>query len=397
MLFLAALPPAFVLTAHFAPAHMAAAWAMLSAAALLACLCIALPGRRRTPVSLLAAALLCLLGVLLLPLRAQPLLAAMPIAAACLMLCALPLAGRAITGVAPVFYFGGIGSHLFVHAVIHFTHGAVRARYDALAPALTAALLVYLLLLFLSLNSISLDNATMARCRLPASMRRVNRLLTIGFLVLAAGLASLPAAARLIGLGMRAAKKICQLAGTLVTWLLGDAPASMGGGMPGNPMFLSGAEVTPEEPSLFSVLFEKFVTALALVIMVAGTLIILRFLLRRLYALSLRTIARLKAYAAAVSEDYEDEITDTREDGASSYGTRIRHRFAPSPMPDEPAARIRWRYARLLARNGAWPGSATARENLPQDAAAIYERARYSQSPVTQADAEQFNSVVRRL
>lgn len=398
MLFLAALPPALVLAARFAADHLPAAWTLLGAAALLACLLIALPGKMRRLSSLIAAASLFALAALVLPLGAQPPLAAMPLAAACLMLASLPLAGRSITGVAPMFYLAGILSHLFIHAVIHFTRGDVRVRYDALAPALLCALLVYLLLLLFSLNSISLDNATMARCRLPASMRRANTLLTVGFLAIAVGIAALPAAARLIDAGIRAMREIIRLIGVFVTWLLGEPPSSMGGGGPMGKMDMMIGTIPAEEPSLFSILFEKFVTAAALIAIAFGLLLLLRFLLRRLYALSLRVIAHLQTYASAISDDYEDEITDTREDGSSiSYGTRIRRRFAASPEPDEPAAHIRWRYARLLRRQKDWADSSTARENLPQDAAALYERARYSDLPVNKEDAGLFDSAVRRL
>lgn len=397
MLFLAALPPALALTARFAADYLPAAWALLAASAAFACLCIAMPGKRRRPASLLAAALLFALGTRLLPLGAQPPLLLMPLAAAALMLSSLPLAGRAITGVSPAFYIGGVISHLLVHAVIHFSRGAVRIRYDALTPALLAALLLYLLLLLLSLNSISLDNATMARCRLPASMRRINTLLTLGFLILSAGISALPAAARLIAAVVRSVREIVRLIGAFVTWMLGDAPVSMGGGAPQEPMDMLAVAGPAKEPSLFAVLFEKLVTFVALLILIAGIFIILRFLLKKLYAISLRALARLRAYAAAVSEDYEDEITDTRFDGSSaSFSTRVRRRFAATPMPAEPTARIRWRYARLLRRNCGWADSSTARENLSAEAAALYERARYSDLPVMHEDAKRFEEYLTR-
>ena len=37
-----------------------------------------------------------------------------------------------------------------------------------------------------------------------------------------------------------------------------------------------------------------------------------------------------------------------------------------------------------------WGDQSTARENLPKDAAQIYEKARYSEHTLSQQDAEQF-------
>ena len=149
---------------------------------------------------------------------------------------------------------------------------------------------------------------------------------------------------------------------------------------------------------VFSLLMEKLVTALAVAAFVFGLFIILRFLLRRALILARRLLARLRAYAAVVSDDYSDEITDTRsEDGRrDEYLRRRRGRRTSSPAPSAPGARIRWRYARLLAR-GKWASSSTARENLPQEAAALYERARYSDLPVSKEDADRFDASILHL
>ena len=62
-----------------------------------------------------------------------------------------------------------------------------------------------------------------------------------------------------------------------------------------------------------------------------------------------------------------------------------------------PGERIRVRYARLMDRKPQWSESSTARENLPGDAAALYERARYSEHEMTRRDEKDFDERVRKI
>jgi len=397
MLFLAALPLLLLPVCQYAPDALSAAAALFAAAAFCCMLCAAIPGRFRGVCALLFTAVLFASGAALLPLSRQPALILLPVFASAVMLLSLPLVGRTVSDTPPVFYLTGIASHLFAQAVIRGTHGEARTLLDALQPALTAAFTAYLLLLLLSLNGISLENATMARCPLPASMRRANTLLTLSFLALSVCIASLPLALRLLLTCRNMLLAALRAAAALIACLLPAAPPAGGGtGTPMTPFILPGDEYA--KPSLLFVVMERLMTVLTYLVLVAGTLLLIR-LLALLFLRVVRIIAaRLAQYSAAVSADYVDEITDTREESgrSESYAVRIKKRLIPAPAPDEPGARIRWRYARLLARRS-WADSSTARENLPEGAAALYERARYSDLPVGTADAEQFDQQVRKV
>ena len=103
-------------------------------------------------------------------------------------------------------------------------------------------------------------------------------------------------------------------------------------------------------------------------------------------------------YSAAVSEDYEDEVTSTREDDAEreSMLSRLR-RFAPEDERGLDATqRVRSRY-RGLKRRKQWETSSTARETLPEEAASLYERARYSGETLSEEEAERFRNVTKKL
>jgi len=395
MLYLACLPPVLLLSVFRFPGSLPAAWALLLLSFALCALCVALPGRLRKIAAAVCAAALLMTGAALLPLRAQPVLLVLPAACAAALLLALPFAARTVADTPPAFYLSGLLAQLLSYAFIRLSYNPQGMR---LLPVLTAAFAVYLLLLLLSLNRISLDNATMARCPLPASMRRANTLLTLAFLLLSLLAASLPLMVRLLIACRNLIFGALRMAFVWLSRLLPDAPGAgggMGAGIPQMPV----AEAVYEEPSFFSLLFERFMLIVTYLVLIAGTLLLIRLLIR----LALRAVriiaARLARYSAAVSGDYIDEITDTREeDGRSqSYALRAIRRFTPSAAPEEAAARIRWRYARLLHRSRSWADSSTARENLPAEAAALYERARYSDLPVTTEDAARFDEQVRKL
>jgi hypothetical protein len=121
-------------------------------------------------------------------------------------------------------------------------------------------------------------------------------------------------------------------------------------------------------------------------------------LLRRLFGLLWQKLSR---YGNAAVKDYEDEVTDTRDDGeyrSTGLMQRLRTRLARA---DEsrmtPAQRVRYRYLRLRNRHSDWLPAHTARETLPPEAACLYERARYGGQALSDAEAEQFREETRRL
>ena len=104
-------------------------------------------------------------------------------------------------------------------------------------------------------------------------------------------------------------------------------------------------------------------------------------------------IAMVDTAVNAQTDDYEDEITDTRHDGQAETrkGSKEKKpKVSESNMT--PSQRIRYRYRRLAKKHPEWQDHNTARENLPEMPAELYERARYSDHPVTQEEAERFKT-----
>jgi hypothetical protein len=129
------------------------------------------------------------------------------------------------------------------------------------------------------------------------------------------------------------------------------------------------------------------------VVIVAG--VVLYFALRRLLEMlkdGWRLLGKwLETASSTQHDDYIDEISDTRDDATVAVRKKRRDPILP-PRNMTPNQKIRYRYKRLLIKHPEWKQYYTARENLPEEAAKLYERARYSTHPITGEEAEQFQS-----
>ena len=258
------------------------------------------------------------------------------------------------------------------------------------ALLLKAGFLGFLLLTVLGLNRGSMNNASGDKRSVTGAMRRKNVWMTLGIFGLAVAASFIPYIYDWI-------RKAVIWAVAILLWLLAHlfpeqkAAGSSGGG-DGD---LSG--LLPQDdtsPSLFMQILEKVLIVAVCLLLLAlvgyvgyKLFLLIRKLLRKLWA-------ALERYAQTVSEDYVDEITDTRETGE---GSRSRLRFGSTrpkaPKGGTPEEQIRYRYRLLLWKHPEWSKGTTAREKLPQEAAEIYERARYSQHPVTEEEAEAFQAM----
>jgi len=397
LLLLSVMPAALASLCIHAPKALLSSYILFAAYVLLSGVCVAMPGAKRLPAAIVSCVLLIALSFGVLAIRAYPLFLLLPSALGALLLYSLPLAVRQYESeVPPYIYVIGIGVHVVFQFLHHyFIRISGSSPYEPAARALTLSLILYIVLLLLSLNRISLDNASLARHRLPASMRLFNTILTLCFTAICLILAALPSVVLAVHSLWRA---ITGIIVHLSSWLLSflpDAPdlGGMGGGSMGG---LPAVPMEEVPTSAFAQLMQKAATILSMAILVCGSLFLCYLLARQLLRLFRHLSRRLRTYMATASSEYDDEITDTREDGAQRE-TRflLKTRRRAEQAPDTPAGRVRFAYARLLRRRPQWTASSTARENLPASAAEIYERARYSRHPVTTQDAQHFDAQIR--
>lgn len=93
-------------------------------------------------------------------------------------------------------------------------------------------------------------------------------------------------------------------------------------------------------------------------------------------------------------DDYIDEITDTRKTADGMWASKHKHQMVNRrKLP--PNQKIRSRYYRLRVKHQ-WGNDTTARENLPDAAALLYEKIRYSDYIATEQDVSLFFAHTRR-
>lgn len=95
-------------------------------------------------------------------------------------------------------------------------------------------------------------------------------------------------------------------------------------------------------------------------------------------------------------EDFSDELSRApkKKQGADDKESSVDRRKRIFGRMT-PAEKIRYRYG-VIAKNRDWKKNSTARENLHDPAASLYEQARYSTHPITEKEVIEFKKSTRR-
>ncbi|MGN0801869.1 MAG: hypothetical protein ACI4MF_04635 [Candidatus Faecivicinus sp.] len=373
-----------------------AALAMMALYVVLAWACLLIRGKLRLAAGALGAAMLIAVGAASLPIGEAHAALLIPTLYAVLLLSGLQFAGwgrgRELN---PVVCALLVVAHVIAQILVNVAAGG-DSPYAAVDELLIAGFICFGALMLLYLNRVSLNLAVNGKQAVPASMRRKNKLMTFALLGVTLLIAALPAVARA---AERAWQWFKMLLIAVIQWLLslfpGDSVAGTesggsGGGFPA---------MEASEPSTLAVILEKIMAVVVLTAVAVLAVFALRILWRKIRVLLRRLWAQLNAYLASSTEDYEDEIADTREDGAAERSVRRSRRRTPRRRVNEgalkPAERIRYRYLMAWLRHPEWTPERTARENLSEGAAQLYERARYSDHEVSPQEAEEFAKMMQ--
>ena len=246
-----------------------------------------------------------------------------------------------------------------------------------------------------ALNRQSLIDAAARGQRAPVGMQRRNKVFTAGLMAIVMLIASIPALAHALAWVWNRAVEIAVLIGRWLASLMPEtSPGGSGGG--GEGMRELAGEVV--EPSLFSQIMEKIFAVIAVLALAVALGYALRVVWRKLRVLLGRLWTMLNRYALSASEDYVDEVADTGETSTVKRKPFWQDWF--DQVNEErlsPVERIRYRYRRLMRRHAEWQPGSTARENIPREAALLYERARYSSETVSPQEAQAFSDAAREL
>ena len=397
LLGLGSLPLSMLLTLSFAPETFRFAWCFPAAYVLLSWACLVIPGKKRVAAGVISAILLVALCILLLPMTKSFGLILMPLMYVVLMFLTLPIGGWPYNQELQMgWHVGGAVTHVLLQMLVNGSQLMQNGVYTPAETAVLCSFLAYAVLVLLALNRASLDSASQSRRKVPLLMKRQNILFTMVLLVIGVLLAAIPA----IGAALDTVWDFILRGIALVMEFLAlfmPASSGGGGGAGGGMEDMGFGEAAP--PSDLALLLEKILTVVTVLIVVIALALLLRVLWKKLKAGLKLLWARMMQYGSAASEDYEDEITSTRdEEGTEREGllSRLRRMNVGDEKGGTPTERVRMRYKKLKRRNE-WSAASTARETLPDEAAALYERARYGGETLTEEEAGRFREGTRRV
>ncbi|MBQ8556536.1 MAG: hypothetical protein IJ438_11780 [Clostridia bacterium] len=390
LLLLGVMPQALHRLWLFPAAYIPLAWA-----------CLMLPGKCRLIGGAAGFAALMLLGCAVLPVNAGRAVLLLPALYGVLLMLGLPMGGWPREQELPAWlHMAGVVAHIAAQIFVNATRRTGTLLLEPVSTLLLVSFLLFLALVMLSLNRSSLDSAAQSRRTVPILMRRQNTMLTFTLLLLTVLVAAIPAIGSALQSLWDGLVRLLAMAAALIASLfptLEEQPTTVA---PMTGMGDMGLEQT-QGPSQLALVLEKIFSVVALVILVILVLYFGRILLRKLRVLLRYLWQQLGRYGSAATEDYEDEITDTRDDEEFEQTSLMRKWRTRLSRPDEkrmtPTQRVRHRYGRLRLRHPEWLRASTARETLPSDAAQVYERARYSGQSLTDEEAERFRTSTRRL
>lgn len=389
MLALAGLPVALLLGVNGFADQMSKCGVFAGLYLASALLCISVKGKWRLPVGIAFAALILAAGWTLLPWQnGKWWLFILPVGYVILLFYSLPIGGWTSERELP-FAVSFTGGGVFAAAqILQMIPSGVYARIQV---PLLISFLAYAILWMFSLNRQSLQAASARGQGASENMKSKNRLFTIGMMALILVVSAIPAIGRALAWLWQ---KCLYVIGRIAAFLASLLPETTTGGETGGGLSDMGMMEAASEPSAFAVLMEKIFMVLALIGLALAVFAGMRIVWKKLRVLARKLWTLLNRYALAASEDYVDEVADTRETGeTASKGRRSLFDNWLHQVNEEkltPVERVRYRYRRLLRRHQEWQPGSTARENMPTDAAVIYERARYSGADITPQEAETF-------
>lgn len=384
--------PVVLLTGAFQADNSPWLWMLFVALyAVFGCVCMFIPGKWRLPAGLIGCAAQIAAGWYYLPWREAWPLWMIPVGCSVLLLFTLPMGawerGHELN---PAWPITGLLIHLIAQMLMNLQM-ARREVFDALYLPVFLSFLIYLVFSLMMQNRISLLGAMPDAAGVPLSIRRRNKILVWITLSLTLLLSLIPAFAKAL---QWLWVKVKEIVIAFVRWLMSltksDMPVGGGGetGDAGMPLMEAG------EPSLFAMIMEKIMLVVAGTLAILLTVWVLRFLWKKLKKLAVWLMQRLRSYAQSASEDYVDELEDTRSQGEERFAFARdwfkKHLSERDLKGLPPREQIRKRYGILRRRHPEWTDSQTARDTLNEAPAELYERARYSSHEITEADAETF-------
>jgi len=394
ILALGLVPVPMMIFTYLLPGMQAYAWILPVGYFLLTFISFFIPGKLRIPYSLVAAAGLLLPWFFLLDGEFLGLCLAVALIFALLLLWSARIAGWNREKELHSAWIGAcLSVQILGQIVLTLDLQTVQQSMKTVAPCFYVSFWGTIILCMLCMNRKNLNSIITENSRATRAMRRKNVVLVVALTGMAAIFSLLPSMFGALATAFKWIWKLLQL----LEWERPDETLpsithpteTEEGGM---------LEIEPNvgiHTDILNISFQVFFAVMVII----GLPLVLRLFWKRISAAIKGLWKGLLSYAADSMTDYEDEITDTRETVIKdeTQSTRFKRKRIFSDRGMSNTEKIRHRYRQLQNKNPQWQQASTARENLPESSAAIYERARYSPHPITAADAERFKTETKKL
>lgn len=381
-------PLGFLLYARFVPILLPWAWVYPALYGIIVTVCQSVPAAKRRLTLVSGMIVFMIIGIYLLIRETYFCVIFVPFCAAILLLLQMLEAGSSIQS------YLCIALHIIAQITVAVSQTSDSPVYDPVILPLTGFLFVFLFLSMISMNRDNLKELSLGKLKVPQAMIKKHRIMTLALFFGTLLLSLIPTLAS----GILKFLKILLLAlGKGLHFLM----KLLSGGESETPDPIPQESVPtdwfPQGGNTISHNFEDILVILLVIGVILFGFVFLWSIMQGVLR-KIRTIwQRMNQISQDEESDYQDEITETRPESEKKRHpllSGLRRRNREKSMT--PAEQIRFRYQKLLRKHRDWGPGVTAREKLPEQAAALYERARYSSHRLTEEDSRSFQIILRK-
>lgn len=393
MICFATLPVPLIILAYFDASYLSMAWMWPVAYVVLDTLSTKIPKKWRIPYGIAEVAVMVALALFMSSFSTDLRFHFIPIFYIVILLIGISLTPEGRNEqIGPFWIVLGMACHLVSQFLQLNIARAETTPLDPIGPWTLLAFFLFVLIGLITMNQNTLSASASGRQNASKAMQRKNLLLTLVFFSIALAVTFIP---KLVSTLAEFFRWFPSAILTFLVYLRPDHSNEI------NPAFVEGGPPTlpSDAESAIPPWLDVAVSVILDIVFVIVMFWVIRYLIHKLADLAKVIRRLLNKYLHAVSEDYVDEITDTR---TVHEQTELTQKKEPKLSSADirkltPNEQVRYRYRQLMRKHPEWARGSTARENLSNTAASVYERVRYSSSTISQEDAGSFISETKKI